>query len=89
MNNITNIQEKMPHLAGEAKCLACKHEWAAVAPIGATELDCPKCELYKGVFKGLTIPEELWQCDCGNEHFYISPTGSMCARCGLTQAGYE
>ena len=33
-----------PHISGDARCLACKHEWVAVAPIGTIWLECPACK---------------------------------------------
>lgn len=74
-----------PHIGGDARCLTCGHEWQAIAPIGTTELECPSCHTWKGVFIGFAAPDEVWQCDCGNQHFYISHEGAMCARCGVRQ----
>ena len=28
---------------GKAECLQCGHEWVAVWPLGADELECPAC----------------------------------------------
>ena len=86
MSNVVHLSEYKPHICGEAKCLACGHKWHAVAPIGTTELDCPECETWKGVFCGFTAPETIWECNCGNQHFYIDPIGAMCAKCGTRQA---
>jgi hypothetical protein len=27
-------KDREPHLSGMARCLACRHEWVAVAPVG-------------------------------------------------------
>ena len=40
--------ERSPHLACKARCVACKHEWQAVAPLGTLELECPSCGLTRG-----------------------------------------
>ena len=82
-SNIINIFEHKAHLSGDAKCLGCQHEWQAVAPVGTTELECPGCGLWKGVYACMTAPDTVWQCDCGNQHFYIDDEGAICARCGV------
>jgi Zn finger protein HypA/HybF involved in hydrogenase expression len=33
------------HISGKARCLACKHEWAAVSLVGTVWLECPACSL--------------------------------------------
>lgn len=61
-------------LTGPAKCLACKHEWVAEAPIGDSIFDmvCPKCDTRRGQ---LVYPPELgegmvsWEHRCGSSHF--------------------
>lgn len=70
MNNVINFNDKKPHLYGTAICLHCNHTWEAVAPIGATEYECPECGLFKGVPQGLCISEVIAQCNCGCQHFY-------------------
>lgn len=85
MGSVVSLDDRRPHMAGEAKCLNCKSIWEAVAPIGTVELKCPECQTYKGVFIGLVEPEVVWECKCGNRHFYIEPECLSCARCGLSQ----
>lgn len=43
--NVIDVSEKMPHLAVPVRCLACKHKWVAVAPLGTdtNALACPEC----------------------------------------------
>lgn len=81
-----------PHLSGWAQCIECKHRWAAVAPIGTRELECPACGLNKGRFRNVCMPEqtkEIWQCTCGGDLFVVVKSeGYMCANCGLTQTGF-
>lgn len=78
-----------PHLSGKAKCLCCKHEWVAIAPVGNTILECPKCDTANGTWYALTFPGdgmEVWFCKCGNGLYSILKDGrAVCARCGETQ----
>jgi len=83
MGSVTNIEEARPHISGDALCLQCGHKWHAVAPIGTVELECSECKTWKGAFEGFTAPDTVWECNCGNQHFYIDPDGAMCAKCGL------
>jgi DNA-directed RNA polymerase subunit RPC12/RpoP len=87
MSNVVSLAdkraEKQPHKAGMARCLNCKHEWAAVAPIGTTDLECPNCATYQGMFKGIMSTEfPQWQCVCGEWMFFIDMHGCYCAHCG-------
>jgi hypothetical protein len=79
-----------PHMTGEARCLSCKHIWQAVAPIGATWLECPSCMLMRGRFiYPIEHNEGLrWSCDCGNDLFFVTPDGIYCPNCGEWQSGY-
>lgn len=73
-----------PHLAGQAICGACGHEWEAVARVGADHLDCPNCGRLWGVFKNIVCPPQFyWRCKCGESLFWLTPTGAMCRRCGV------
>lgn len=47
---VVDFTTRNPHLQGAARCLACKHEWQAVAPVGATDLKCPSCACLRGVY---------------------------------------
>ena len=76
--------EKSPHRAGGARCLNCKHEWSAVAPVGTTTLECPNCHTFQGLFKGASKTEfQQWQCACGEFTFFIDEHSPYCAHCGL------
>jgi hypothetical protein len=75
--------EDGPHLAGFAVCGACQNEWSAVAAVGVTSLECPKCKRYWGAFKHCVEPEIAWACNCGERLFWLTPTGAMCRRCGV------
>ena len=86
-------EEREPHMTGKARCLACRHEWIAVAPIGTVELECPSdgCGLPKGRFVALCEPDHgaRWVCDCGNDLFWLTRAGMFCQNCGLTQRGWD
>ena len=83
--SVVDINSRRPHQSGPAKCLHCLHEWTAVSPVGENVLDCPKCELSKGIYSAIYAPaagDVLFRCECGREHFYVIPTGVLCANCG-------
>ncbi len=85
---IANIEVET-YSTGKAKCLACKHEWVAVAPVGVTWMECPECTLERGRFFAQHVREgEHWQCNCGNDLFYVSPDGVYCPNCGEWQNGF-
>lgn len=78
-----------PHQVGSAFCIACDHEWEAVAPVGIEVLECPSCRCVKGRFKFECAPAvglQVRQCNCGNQLFYLTPQGHMCPRCGTYQS---
>ena len=79
--------EREPHTAGPAKCLACGHEWVAVALIGDLALKCPSCHSDRGIRDGMILhgDEPHWTCNCGNSHFLITPNRVYCQNCGLDQ----
>lgn len=74
-------------LTGNALCLGCKHKWEAVAPVGTVALRCPECETNRGMFINLVDEGEIhrWNCNCGNDLFYISPESIYCPVCGNRQ----
>lgn len=77
------------HGTGLAFCILCKHEWQAVAPLGTTQLQCPKCESHKGRFKFPFDPPEGTMrrvCNCGNDLFLLTTEGHLCANCGTYQS---
>lgn len=81
--------DRTPRLAGPAKCMACAHTWAAVAPIGTVDLECPACHLDRGRFVGNVTRAGLhWTCHCGNDLFHICPEGTYCPACGEWQKGF-
>ena len=80
------------HLAGEGLCIGCRHEWAAAAPVGVWQLECPACGTMKGVWRypvGADTDDILFICACGCEaltaymherHFRLK-----CMSCGTEQ----
>lgn len=78
----------VPHGAGEAFCIGCNHTWVAVAPSGVTTFECPKCHTHKGKWKFEFYPagdDQVRECNCGNQLFYLTPNGHLCANCGTYQ----
>lgn len=82
MGNIVDITSRLPHTSGKTKCMSCQYEWVAVAPVGTTVFDCPKCGVSKGVSMGFALPEEFLVCQCGGYLFTLTRTGEVCANCG-------
>lgn len=85
-------EEKMPHSAGMARCMSCKHEHAAVVPAGTMFFSCPECGLEKATFIGPHVAQDgdsVWQCHCGSQMFYItSAKGVVCHSCGIPAEGW-
>ena len=80
--------EQDHHMHGDAFCMQCGHTWVAVAPVGATRLECPACHTEKGVMRFECAPvagTEVRECNCGNQLFYLTRDGHMCANCGTYQ----
>lgn len=76
-------------LSGRALCVECRHEWVAVAPEGARCFECPSCKTHKGIWMGVVEPPaERWECNCGGQLFFVTPTGFDCARCGTEQKNF-
>ena len=82
--SVINIDDYRPHMSGPVRCIQCGHEWDAIAPIGTSELQCPECLTYKGVWLELFSPDPVFECNCGNRLFYQSVDGPVCGKCGVT-----
>ena len=72
--NVVNLADHRddPHMAGGAKCLACKHEWVAVAPAGVVDMECPECGCMRGVFVnswGAPHDAIVFKCQCDSSAF--------------------
>lgn len=83
----TEANDDDPYMHGPAICIGCRHEWEAVAPLGATQLECPCCGSFKGVWKhpAVDASRPIWECQCGNEFFAIHDDRIVCAACGIPQ----
>lgn len=86
-----------PHASGECICANCRHEWVAAAPVGVTQLECPKCGTHRGAFKypfGPQPGDEAFHCNCGSETFFImrkpgQASGAVhCRGCGAEATGW-
>lgn len=90
MGDVVSLSEHKPHLAGEARCMACQHEFVAVAPVGTTFLKCPNCHCDRALlrFPCVREDEDRWTCLCGNNLFHIVAAGTYCPNCGTWQAGF-
>ena len=78
-------------VSGEAVCLACKHEYMAVAPTPVTEMECPNCGLFRSQYKYPIAPNEkeyMRKCDCDSVLFYLLEKDStlLCQNCGEVQS---
>lgn len=82
-------KDREPHLSGAARCLACRHEWVAVAPTGVTWMECPACTLERGrMVAQAERNEPHWHCGCGNDLFFVVADGMYCPNCGDWQKGF-
>jgi len=43
MTQIIQLDDHRPHTAQYVACMKCAHDWVAVYPAGATNLECSKC----------------------------------------------
>lgn len=83
MSDIINLDDHRPHLSGDAICVACKHQWVGVTPIGLWWFECPNCRTDNGLWVAPVDPDgERWECECGSQLFYILPNGPRCRQCG-------
>lgn len=91
MTNVVDLVTRRPHVSGSALCLACRHEWVAVAPIGGELLQCPRCGLHRGAFKFPFLHEGalIWICKCGNDLLHITRDGAFCPNCGRWKDGLQ
>jgi len=89
MEKVININERRPHLSGEAFCILCKAQWVAVAEVGTVWLGCPECGAIKGLLRWpCERGGQHWHCNCGNDLFHIAPEGVYCPNCGSWQTGF-
>ncbi len=81
---------RKPYASGQARCLACQHEWVAVVPLGVYWFECPKCSLMRGryLYAFNFADQRHWTCGCGNDLFHMLKDGCYCPNCGQVQAGF-
>lgn len=74
-----------PTISGPAVCIACKHQWQAVVPVGVFELECPACSSMRGVLRWNPRREGYaYVCKCGCDMFsFVSGRGLECLACGV------
>lgn len=90
MSNVIDFakakEAQTPHASGTCYCMACRHEWVAVWPVGTTQMECPECQSMRGRSKYNYGPEEgalLWSCTtCENQLFNLLPDRVHCPGCG-------
>lgn len=76
------------HVRGEAVCVDCKHTWQAVISEKDYQdadgwLECPACSTHKGRLKyPFSLGEKIWECNCGNRLFEVTPEFTYCPNCG-------
>lgn len=73
-------------LRGSMRCMSCKHEFEAEAPLGVQDFECEKCGLLQAKWRNPISPPantKMWVCRCENDLFFITPDGIWCASCGL------
>lgn len=81
-----------PYLAGEALCVQCRHKWAAVAPTGVWQLECPSCGSMHGIWRnplGGDVGDDYFVCNCGCEAMCAYKRDGLfhlkCMKCGTEQ----
>jgi predicted RNA-binding Zn-ribbon protein involved in translation (DUF1610 family) len=80
-----DVAEDTEYQNGPVRCMACRHEWHARAPVGVWQFECPSCGCDKGVWAGFVDVAEgdsFWRCDCGGDIYRISSEGTFCIICG-------
>lgn len=79
-----------PHLRGECRCLACDHDFVAVARVGTRWLECPSCHLTRATWNKPVASrgKQRWVCRCGGVLFELTEVSLTCATCGHEAAGW-
>jgi Zn finger protein HypA/HybF involved in hydrogenase expression len=93
--NVVCLDDHRPSIkwaSGRGLCLACRHEWEAVAPIGTWQLECPKCDSTKGIFRDpfcAADGDSVFRCNCGSEaltaYLHKGRFNLRCMNCGTDQ----
>ena len=48
MSEVISLDDHRPHSSRYVACMACAHDWVAVAPATTLTLECPSCGLMEG-----------------------------------------
>lgn len=81
-------RDRTARVEGRARCMLCGFRWKQVSPSGTVWFDCPRCEARKGYFIfpcAVEGGEVIWECECGNRLFELTPDGALCPNCGIWQ----
>lgn len=85
MGELIQFNKNRPHIAGEAKCLACRATWTAVGEAGTRDMYCPFCDCPRGVWVNpvcAPMNTKFFVCNCGADMFRITEKGILCVSCG-------
>jgi hypothetical protein len=87
---MSNLNNKLPYVTGEAACRICNYNWVSVVPAGVVGLTCPRCKQPTGKRAHQVMPitgEERRECSCGCQLFSLIKTSKgkrlLCSDCGL------
>lgn len=92
MGDVIDIASRTTMMEGTGYCVGCHHSWPHRAPPGEGGFDCPACGAQTAVWRGICVPDPdtglVWNCNCGNDMFFLTPTGPFCPGCGARQNGW-
>ncbi len=84
--SVVSIETHRPQRTGTAKCVHCGFQWTATADLDMANLECPRCQLKRGVWYGIHVTDREEQhhftCVCGNTFFELRPRDILCIDCG-------
>lgn len=56
--NVVDLDDRRPHAAKYATCMACGHDWVAVFPVDTALLECSSCGAMAG--EPVAIHDYVW-----------------------------
>lgn len=75
---------------GTYRCLACKFEQHATAPVGWVFIDCPCCGTERFTNKYTYVKSDtVFTCKCGCDVFSITPSRLFCPNCGQDHRPFD
>ena len=92
MSEVINLDDHRPHMQGQMKCTACKHEFQAVTPIGTDWAECPECHLHRATWVNTVLKAgDHYTCiHCGCQTFQISNIYQVyCPVCGIHHGDFK